>query len=133
MGDKAEEAFMRYAEEQGFSAVKYGLHRPPLNLAKVPRFIRYTPDYLTSHGLVECVGLGKDQTLKLKLDKMQALQLWNAWFPVQVWVWDSHKKRGTLVDLDVMWTCVHQSSTDEFHDGPVFAAIPAEMIFDGPD
>lgn len=101
LGDEAESIF-ESVYSHGF--VKYGLSRPPINLATVPEFIRYTPDYLTSKGLVEVQGFGRDQTFKLKEDKYGALCDWHYWAEVRVdlFVWDSwNREYGWIRLLDL--------------------------------
>ena len=52
LGDPAEGAFMRWANRTGEPAVRYGLNRPPVDMRRVPAFIRYSPDFLADRGLV---------------------------------------------------------------------------------
>ena len=67
LGDEAEQVFERVAR---YGWVRYGLNRPPLQMHRLPARIRYTPDYLMSNKFIEVQGLGRDQKLKLKLDKI---------------------------------------------------------------
>lgn len=90
MGDRAEFVFESTYPE-GF--VRFGLNRPPLRMASLPAFLRYTPDYLTSKGLVEVQGFGRDRTAKFKLGKMEALAAWQHIFRVDFFLWDSQEKR----------------------------------------
>lgn len=96
MGDEAEGVFEAVYPE-GF--VRFGINRPPINLANVPAKIRYTPDFLTGRGLVEVQGFGKDQILKLKHDKLNALWAWHEDFRVDLFVWDSTNKEYGWVRL----------------------------------
>lgn len=86
MGDPAESVFEATYPE-GFA--RYGLNRPPINLSDVPPKIRHTPDYITRKGLVEVMGFGNDETLKLKLVKANALWAWHSDFRVDMFLWDS--------------------------------------------
>lgn len=107
LGDEAEGIFESVYSHK-FD--RYGLNRPGTGLASVPPFVRYTPDYLTSKGLVEVQGFGRDQTFKLKEDKWAALLQWErcSRWRVDLFVWDSWFKRYgwvRLVDLasDTHW------------------------------
>ena len=74
MGDLAEGRFEDWSEH---NFVRYGLNRPPLAMWKLPPRVRYTPDYLTSHNLVEVQGFGKKQIIHMKPDKWEALLWWD--------------------------------------------------------
>lgn len=100
MGDEAENIFEHVAStELGIGYARYGLARPPLNVAQLPPFIRYTPDYITSSYLVEVQGSGRDEIVKLKQDKLEALHLWAAVFPVKIFLWDRENGRWTLQEV----------------------------------
>ena len=88
LGDPAEKAFQEYASRRGLAVVKYGLDRPPVDLGRVSAFVRYTPDFLTSEGLVEVQGCGRDQQFKFKADKLVALMQWQRHQHVNVWLWN---------------------------------------------
>ena len=88
LGDPAEKAFQEYASRRGLAVVKYGMDRPPIDLSRVAAFVRYTPDFLTSEGLVEVQGCGRDQLFKFKADKLQALMQWQRHNHVNVWLWN---------------------------------------------
>lgn len=124
MGDAAEAAFLEVSD---MSVVRFGLDRPPLNMAMIPAFIRHTPDYLASKCLVECVGMGRDGVLKLKVDKYQALLQWDTYHPVQLFVWDSHKKRHWIGDIQDTFRWDYELG--QFHDGPEYYAYPASEIW----
>lgn len=129
MGDEAEGVF-EATYPQGF--VKFGLSRPPVNLARVPPFVRYTPDYLTAKGLVEVQGFGRDQTFKLKDDKLVALKEWNAataW-RVDVFVWDSKNKRYGWIRLPELIGQVQAGGAklEIFPEGKAYWAIPAAEL-----
>lgn len=87
MGDTSEHVF----EDVESGWVRYGLRRPKLNVAKLPLKIRYTPDYLQADALVEVQAFGKDGLLKVKVEKAEALQLWHADHPVELFVWDADR------------------------------------------
>lgn len=126
MGDEAEGVFEGTYPE-GF--VRFGLNRPPIRLASVPPFIRYTPDYLTSKGLVEVQGLGRDQTFKLKVDKLAALYQWAEHFRVDVFVWDSAKRRYGWLRLDELYDAIcEHARIREFAEGKPYWALAAGKL-----
>ena len=115
MGDQAEAVFEEWATNvanRGFE--RYGLDRPAVSMARLPRFICYTPDYLMSSKLVEVQGCGRDQTFKFKHDKLEVLGEWSQIHPVELFVFDSTNNRSFLAPLeDVMAAAV----ADEFESG----------------
>lgn len=96
LGDQAEAVF-EAVYPQGWA--RYGLCRPPINLATVPPMIRYSPDYITAKGFVEVQGFGRDQTFKLKASKYEALNAWHGLFRVDLFAYDSHNKRYGFMRL----------------------------------
>lgn len=115
MGDEAESVF-ESVYPQGFA--RYGLNRPPILLAQVPAFVRYTPDYITSKGLIEVQGFGRDQTFKLKNDKYEALNSWNSMFRVDLFVWDTTNSRyGYLRLQDFIDSWKQEGWSDAFDNG----------------
>lgn len=89
MGDPSETAF----ESIYPNFHRTGLNRPPLDVARLGLKERNTPDYLTNDGYVECMGIGRDATLKLKAEKAVALCLWNHDAHTDLFVWDSTRSR----------------------------------------
>lgn len=133
MGDEAEGRFEAYAEDElkkGY--VRFGLNRPPLQMSMLPTRLRYTPDYLMSGGFVECKGLGRDQLLKLKLENLNSLHYWHGLHPVEVYVWDSFKKRECIVPLYEIDKIINDghATLAHFPEGKAYFAIPAERLFD---
>lgn len=123
LGDEAEGIF-ESVYSHGF--VKYGLSRPPINLATVPPFVRYTPDYLTSKGLVEVQGFGKDRTFKIKHDKLEALIEWHEWFRVDLFVWDSwNGEYGWIRLFDLI---VEDAEIRHFPEGKPYFAWQAKDL-----
>lgn len=121
MGDEAEGVF-EATYPQGF--VKFGLSRPPINLSRVPEFVRYTPDYLTARGMVEVQGFGRDQTMKLKEDKLQALIDWRkatAW-RVDLFLWNSAENEFAWVRIPELIEALPLAEKRMFPEGkPYFA------------
>jgi len=123
MGDEAEQMFEQ-VYPRGF--VRYGLNRPPISVGKLSLKIRYTPDYLTSSSLVEVQGFGRDQLVKVKLEKEQALHLWNADMPTQFFLWDRTNKRYGYIDIAAMTRSAHAHGALERLDDKRAWFIPAE-------
>lgn len=97
MGDTAEKKF---EEVSRCNYVRTGLHRPPIKLQKIPPKVRYMPDYLTHCAWVECMGYGRDQTLKCKTAKWTALWEYHDEFAVELFLWDSHNNMYHHYDLE---------------------------------
>ena len=128
MGDEAEGVFERVFTK-GFA--RYGLNRPPIQMAKVPARLRYTPDYITTNRLVEVQGFGRDQVFKLKIDKWQALHWWNGVHPVDLFVWDTTNRRWgfiTLKDVDLL--IEEAGEIRHFPEGKSYMAIPGDTLMD---
>jgi len=119
MGDESEAKFDSLFKNSD----RFGLDRPPVNLSQVPAFIRYMPDRLMHNRLVECMGVGKDQTLKLKLDKFVCLGHWDAVCPTWLFVWDSHRKRWMWMPVHDLLPVVALMETKEFPEGKLYYPI----------
>lgn len=137
MGDTAEAIFEDVYPE-GFA--RYGLSRPPVKVGELPAKFRFTPDYLTSKGLVEVQGFGRDQTVKLKLDKFSALGQWHADWRVDLFLWDSHKKRYGWLSWPALQGLIDEgcATLGYFHDPKAYLAfkaadIPCEWVKHTPD
>ena len=126
MGDIAERKF---EEESAVKWVRYGLC-PPINMAMLPPQLRYTPDYLTSQGLIEVQGLGQDQILKVKHDKLEALRWWSRVHPVFMFIYDSHKDRYSMLSLKDLTKRCKLSETKEFPEGKPYFAIKSSLIWE---
>ena len=136
MGDEAEGHFERYAEEAlGLNFVRFGLDRPPLKMSALPTRLRYTPDYLMSNNFVEVQGFGRDQTFKIKLDKLNALHWWNDLHPVYLYVWDTTNERECFVHLFTIDLIINNgdSTLSAFPEGKAYHAIPGDLLFEHAD
>jgi hypothetical protein len=121
MGDEAEGKFEE-VYDKGFT--RYGLRRPPIRVDWLPAFVRYTPDYLTSTELVEVMGVGADQTLKLKDEKKGALDDWNCFMDTTLFLWDSHRKRHCFIPYDVLHDKLRALAfRGEFSEGKTYQAV----------
>ena len=126
MGDEAEAVF-EAVYPKGWT--RYGLCRPGIRLDMIPYQIRYTPDYLTSDGLVEVQGFGRDGMFKLKIDKRQALAWWNDLFPVSLFLFDRTNMRWAMVtfaELDKMTRKHGVHGT--FPEGKAYVAVDGTTI-----
>jgi hypothetical protein len=123
MGDEAEGVFEGLNEGK---FVRYGLNRPPVNMAMLTPFIRYTPDYLVSRGLVEVQGVGKDRKLKLKIDKALALQQWSTHFDLLFFIWDTTLKRSGYVQWKDLWAVLPTMPIKHFPEGKPYWEIDVD-------
>lgn len=117
MGDQAEAAFEKAYAINGFQ--RFGLNRAPFSVATVPAKIRFTPDYLMADRFIECKGIGQDQTLKIKVNQLLWLMVWNSEYPVAMFIFDSWNQRHALMPIDELWidchACGHVDSFPEGH------------------
>lgn len=127
LGDEAEAVF---DEWHPVKSAPLGLNRPDVPLGNVPAFLRYMPDRLLADGLVECQGIGRDQTVKLKLDKFLALKLWHNIFPTRMFVWDSANRRCGFLALDEIEALIAAGKVEwrRFPEGKAYIAIDAEYV-----
>lgn len=131
MGDRAELVCEEVFGLVGRPFQRFGLLRPPFPMGKLGPFVRYTPDYITSDALVECQGLGKDGVVKVKRDKLQALQSWDLYHRVELFLWWSAKKKWMLIALDdVAHMCddPEMSSIGFFDGDKAYWALKAEAM-----
>lgn len=128
MGDEAEGVFEKVWPR---AFVRYGLNRPPISLKVVPKFIRYTPDYMDRYGLVECQGCGQDRLLKVKDDKAAALTAWSEHAILRFFLWDRTEHRW----CDMPWEQVvdylkNSKIRGEYHEGNKWTAIHVDRTLD---
>lgn len=132
MGDAAEGKFEELCQATARPYVRFGLNRPPLNVGALPTRVRYSPDYLTSTGFVECQGFGRKQQVMLKVEKLGSLLWWNDLFPTSLFLSDSHKKRTVEVPILAVTKLIDSgaSTLDYFPEGKAFFSIPAQAVWD---
>lgn len=115
MGDQAETAFTTVNP----SAHRTGLNRPEFSLQGMPAPMRYAPDFMLPDGFYEVMGIASrgDGQLKLKQEKVDALNLWRVLGPVRLWVYDSSHQRFWTAPLE-QWVecCYRYGSVDSFND-----------------
>lgn len=121
MGDTAERIF---DEIVGGKAHELGLCRPPFGMQKMTAAMRYTPDRLTGEQFVECMGIGRDGILKIKDEKIEALQLWSTLGPLDLFVYDQARHKycwEPFVDWrNVIDKCANSAT---FPEGKTYRAL----------
>jgi hypothetical protein len=95
MGDVAELIYDTVYDGQAhpLGLNRYWMNGKRLTLTAMTDAMRYTPDRMSADGYVEVMGCGRDQLLKLKTEKLKALQQWAALGPVNLFVYDSKNHR----------------------------------------
>ena len=126
MGDQAER---EYEERYPRGWVRAGLRRPPIRVRDLHPYEAQRPDYLTSRGYVEVMGMGRDQILKLKVDKLEALRFWRLLGRVYLWVWDSHKRRHVELPLEKVDALVSRAQIAQFPEGTAYYQLDAKDLF----
>jgi hypothetical protein len=127
LGDPAETEF-EARSKLGF--VRIGLKRPPIRVRDLHPYVRQLPDYLTTNGWVEVMGMGEDGILKLKVIKLEALNFWGLLMPLTLWVWDSHKKRYAKVSLERLNDLAVSAKIGFFPEGtPYYELRIPEALF----
>ncbi len=108
--------------------VRYGLNRPPLSMAKLPLRVRHTPDYLTSFNFVEVKGIGRDDTIKIKVAELNCMHFWHQVHPMLLFVWSSHRKSWASMPLTAIDGLIDGGAVtlDKYHDGRAYFAISAD-------
>lgn len=133
LGDPAETAFEKYAHRRQLAVVRYGLCRPPINMARVPVQLRYTPDYLTDVGLIEVQGCGHDQTFKFKHDKLWAVSQWEKLDSMWWFLWNQpHNTHAVVSHAAIIRLCSDQGISyrvDGYFDGTKpYSAVTWEQL-----
>lgn len=125
MGDEAEGVF---EEHYPMAWTRFGLNRPDVPMGSLPPFLRFTPDYLTSRGMVEVQGFGRDQIAKFKRDKIEALLEWHHKFRVDFFLWDSTNRRYGWVRLQDLVNSLHNHHVKSFPEGNQYFAVSADEL-----
>jgi len=113
MGDIAEAVFEQVEPKHH----RLGYNRPPFYVANLPLMLRNLPDYMIKEGLCEVMGIGKDKTLKLKVEKLRSLLNWTMVSSVELFVYDSHRKMYWRAPI-FEWghACAEFATMDRFPD-----------------
>jgi hypothetical protein len=120
MGDTAEQKCEEVLTASGVGFERFGFNRPQgISMNKLPPFVRYTPDYVTSDALIEVQGLGRDNTAKFKRDKLSVLWEWDRQMPVHFFLWWSTRRKYLFVSLADVTKAVDNPSMSQlgFFDG----------------
>lgn len=125
MGDEAE-AIFEEVHEKGW--VRWGLNRPPIQVSALTTKIRYAPDYLTSDGFIEVMGVGRDQTLKLKIEKLLCLLQWHQEMDTRLFIWDSTNKRYCYVSIPDLVSQLGIAKLGKFPEGKATWDFPIEEL-----
>jgi hypothetical protein len=128
MGDIAELAYEKWADDYEIRWDRFGFNRPRSNMFKWPAYIRYTPDYITHDRLVEVKGCGRDGLAKIKNENIEALNSWNEWMPVWIFIWNSSEKRTAWFEITPQFLAwLPQCESGKFPDNhKQFWKIPFE-------
>lgn len=138
MGAEAETQFENYCHTKQIGFHRFGLNRPEFNVAKLPKMLAYTPDYMCEQQLVEVQGVGADQKIKVKHDKLEAMMFWDCVHPTSMWVWNRTLKAYTV--LSVGWFTWTAADGQDMFDGtkpyswwtiPEVKWCPADWLDDG--
>lgn len=98
MGDTAEKVFETVAP---ISFARLGWNRPQVSMKRMSLMLRQMPDYYVSSGhLVEVMGCGRDDILKLKVVKYEALKAWNRVQPLALFVYSSSREEWKLLEWE---------------------------------
>ena len=126
MGDPAENACdLVY----GNRTHKLGLDRVWQNgvglfMAQMTAAMRYTPDRMVIDRFVECMGIGRDKTLKIKHEKIEALKAWQNIGPTDLFVFD--QVQNTYYQASISeWAeaCVAHGEVKVFPEGKQYYAL----------
>ncbi len=128
MGDEAESHF----EKNNTAWVRYGLNRPDFQVHRLPHHIRYTPDYLQGDPvrLVEVMGMGRTP-LKIKLEKLAALQWWDAsGIDVWLWIWSSTRENFAELKYRDMMNIINKEDAPlgKFPEGKAFFNVSSKLL-----
>lgn len=129
MGDISEGVFDQVTEGRAhpLGLNRFWMNGDRLYMNKMTPAMRYAPDRMTAEGFVECMGVGRDQILKLKKEKLDALLEWAELGPVDLFVYDSHKVRWWQAPVGTWWAqCAEHATEGTFPEGKKFYALKTE-------
>lgn len=130
MGDEAENQFEEWATASKVGFCRYGLDRPPIQVGRLPHFVRFTPDYLMTKRFVEVQGFGRDQLFKLKDEKLVALEQWSKVHPVSLFAWNRTNQTRLMVDLGELTALVINDEVPmgKFPEGKPYFEFSAAIL-----
>jgi len=93
MGDQAENAcdLVHHGKTHTLGLNRIWQNGDGLYLNDMTDAMRYTPDRLSRWCFIECMGIGRDNTLKIKQEKLEALNKWSKLGPTELFVYSSAK------------------------------------------
>lgn len=133
MGDQAEKAYLRAYNGSHQKHDKFGWDRTDLDTSKMPPKLRYMPDFITvGRGgvswLTECVGFGKDQLLKFKVEKLKALKEWQDDCLTYIFIYDSSQDKYAIILVDGLQKIADACPIKTFPEGKEYYEIPADRF-----
>ena len=129
MGDEAEANF----ERLNTNWIRFGFNRPDVaKFYQISPNIRAAPDYIQSDParLVEVMGMGA-KPLKLKLEKLTALNWWNSsGMDVWLWVWSSTRQAHAQIRYADLMLLINKNdvSLGNFHEGKKYLSISSKLL-----
>lgn len=120
LGDESEGVFADVYPEK---FEEFGWRRPSFYMGDMPPLLRYVPDFATAKGLVECLGVGHDETLKLKVEKHGALRTWHSLWRTDYFIWSSKRKMYCWVRVPDMTRTATSAVVKHFPEGKAYYAI----------
>jgi|SaaInlV_125m_DNA_1040241.scaffolds.fasta_scaffold59004_2 hypothetical protein len=128
-GDPAEEACDKVYD---YRTHDLGLNRVWKNgvglyMAQMTPAMRYTPDRMVIDRNIECMGIGRDKTLKVKTEKLAAMQQWVNIGPIDLFVFDKPNNLYYQAPVEA-WqkACRFHANVDTFPEGKTFYALHSE-------
>ena len=125
-GDPAEEACDKVYDHRTHAL---GLNRVWQNgvglyMAQMSPAMRYTPDRLIIDRFVECMGIGRDKTLKIKHEKIAALRDWATLGNTDLFVFDQVQSQYYQAPI-AEWAaaCVKHAEVLTFPEGKTYYAL----------
>lgn len=123
MGDAAEGIY----DELNPRHHKLGLNRPPFSMAQMDPMLRYLPDRMEREAFVEVMGIGRDKTLKLKIEKIAALLMWQVIADVDLFVSSSASGATWRAPIeDWLTACIAYGEVSMFPEGKAFVALHSD-------
>ena len=126
MGDEAEQMFEQVNPFGRFQ--RLGWNRPNVSMGAMSTRLKTMPDYYTAGYLIECMGLGRDGILKLKVVKYDGLKWWStSGNEVMLFVWNSSTREYAIIDWPQLKGLVRKARADGIEvfptDGNEYYAI----------
>jgi hypothetical protein len=127
MGDES------HFERLNTNFIRFGFNRPDVaKFYQISLNIRAAPDYIQSDParLVEVMGMGA-KPLKLKLEKLAALNWWNSsGMDVWLWVWSSTRQAHAQIKYNDLMTLINKNdvSLGNFHEGKKYLSISSKLL-----